>query len=263
MKESHSDLQFHEAANIFPLISGDEFDELVEDIRKHGLREPIKLFEGKILDGRNRYRACLMVQDAAKYETVKTDDPVAYVVSLNKHRRQLTPSQLSMVGARIKDYYATQAKERQGKRNDLKNIPANLPESVGDARDLAGKAVGVSGKSIDHASRVIEKGIPELAKAVDEGRMSVSTAALLATEPPEVQAEEIANPKRNRVYSTESGRPKNKSETNGKPVVKVAASSAMSFAQMAILQLERIDIQDPKRSDAFRKVEKWIERNEK
>ena len=164
------DLQFHDAANIFPLVSGDEFNELVDDIRKHGLREPIKLLDGKVLDGRNRYRACLLIPDAAKYETVQTDDPVAYVVSLNKHRRQLTPSQLSMVGGRIKEYYANQAKERMqaGKKSDPME---NLPQ--GTARDLAGKAVGVSGKSIDHATRVLEKGIPELAKAVDEGRMAV------------------------------------------------------------------------------------------
>lgn len=39
-----------------------------------------------------------------------------------------------------------QAKERQGKRNDLENIPENLPAcSTGDARDQAGKAFGVRG----------------------------------------------------------------------------------------------------------------------
>lgn len=260
------DLQFHEAANIFPLISGDEFDELVADIRQHGLREPIKLYDGKILDGRNRYRACLMVPDAAKFETVKTDDPVAYVVSLNKHRRQLTPTQLSMVGARIKEYYTNQAKERHEKLSGrpTKDKPMeNLPQVTGSARDLAGKAVGVSGKSIDYATKVLEKGTKELIKAVDEGRMAVSTAAILAAEPVEVQLQTLSNPKLNRVYKSDNGKPKVNSEYLGKPDVKVAASSAMSFAQMAILQLERIDKKDPKRSDAFRKVEKWIERNER
>ena len=52
----------------------------------------------------------------------------------------------------------------------------NLPP-CSKARDAAGKEFGVSGKSVDHATRVLEKGVPELIEAVDEGRIAVSTAA--------------------------------------------------------------------------------------
>jgi ParB-like chromosome segregation protein Spo0J len=93
------ELTFHPIAGIFPLMEGEEFDALVADIKAHGLREPIMLFRGKILDGRNRYRACIAAG-------VKIDphlqrnmmpsggtDPLAYVISANIHRRHLTAEQ--------------------------------------------------------------------------------------------------------------------------------------------------------------------------
>jgi hypothetical protein len=91
-----------------------------------------------------------------------------------------------MVGARARDVYDKQAKERQqegresGGRGNKKNLVANLPPSLdsGKARDRVAKTVGVSGKSIDYASKVLKNAIPEVVKAVDAGRMAVSTALL-------------------------------------------------------------------------------------
>lgn len=99
-------LAFHPLADIFPLMEGEEFDALVADIRANGLRENIVLYDGKILDGRNRYRACLAADVNPEFDDrVAGDswigDPAAYVISANIRRRHLTAEQKRELIARL------------------------------------------------------------------------------------------------------------------------------------------------------------------
>ena len=48
----------HPAAAVFPLIEGDEFDDLCDSIRSHGVQHPAVVRGTELLDGRNRMRAC-------------------------------------------------------------------------------------------------------------------------------------------------------------------------------------------------------------
>lgn len=263
-------MEFHSAANIFPLDE-EHIDELAEDIRLHGQEEKIKIFDGKIVDGRRRYTACAKAGIEPKYETIQTDDPVRYVLSLNLHRRHLTPSQRSMIGARAREWYDQQAKERQQRKP--KSVVANLPQQnsddTGKARDAVGKVVGVSGKSIDHATKVLNNAEPEVIQAVDEGRMAVSTAAILSSEEPEKQREEATQPKRNRTYQSVSnqhadeeddpeGEPEAKPEENGQIQVK---GKGITLANEAINSLSRIPKNDALRKRGFQLVTDWIRRN--
>src|SRR3982751_6115188 len=90
-------LDFHPLSAIFPLVEGIQFDELVADVKAFGLREPILIFEGKVLDGRNRYRACVAAGVEPTFVVYQGDDPIAYVISLNLRRRHLDESQRAMV----------------------------------------------------------------------------------------------------------------------------------------------------------------------
>ena len=92
----------HELANLLPMIDPARFSELREDIRRNGILEPIKLFEGRILDGRNHYKAareCGHQFSEADFENFVGSyaDAEAYVFSTNFLRRQLSAAQRNEV----------------------------------------------------------------------------------------------------------------------------------------------------------------------
>src|SRR6516225_7487753 len=88
----------HPLANMFPMIEGNAFEELKRDIAAQGILEPIRLYQGMILDGRNRYaaaKACghsFSVDDFIQWEGTLAEAE-AWVISTNMHRRQLTTKQ--------------------------------------------------------------------------------------------------------------------------------------------------------------------------
>jgi ParB-like nuclease domain len=98
-------LKFHPAASTFPMMKGAEFDALVADIKKHGLREPITVGKnGEIIDGRNRYRACLKAKVEPRFTVFKGGDPLTFVISANLHRRHLKAKEQRDVMAKYADW---------------------------------------------------------------------------------------------------------------------------------------------------------------
>jgi hypothetical protein len=94
-------IQAHPAANVFPLLEGEELAALTSDVKKNGLQQAIVTLDGLILDGRNRYRACRLAGVTPWFEEYAGDDPVGYVISANLVRRHLDESQRAMCGAKL------------------------------------------------------------------------------------------------------------------------------------------------------------------
>jgi ParB family chromosome partitioning protein len=181
--------EFHPLANAFPLLDedSDEFMELVKDIETNGLIHPIVMFEGKVLDGRNRSRAFdkinegRPVNDRLPHREIKFtgDDAAAYVWSINVVRRHLTPSQRAM---------AAQALESLGwggQPGNLNAVAGDVPNR--DTRARIAKRTGASVKSMDRAARVRREGVPKVAKAVEEGDLALATADRLVRKPKDEQ----------------------------------------------------------------------------
>jgi hypothetical protein len=206
IKQSFS-LSVNPAAELFPTMCESEFAGLKADIENYGQREPIVLFDGKILDGRNRYRACQELGIEPTVEEVQElADPTAYVLSANLHRRHLTESQRAMVAGRLKELYAPAAKERQrGARTRRKNVEANLPQdnAAGRARAIAAAAVNVSARTVEHACAVLAGGSQELVAAVEAGQVRVSKAARIVKTIPKAEQLSAAFSRRKRTPSKE------------------------------------------------------------
>jgi ParB-like chromosome segregation protein Spo0J len=91
-----SKLEPHPFSLILPSMTKEEGENLVADIRANGLLQPIVLYQGKILDGNNRWQVLQILKTAVGsfVEFVGTDAQAqAYVISANIHRRHLSSDQ--------------------------------------------------------------------------------------------------------------------------------------------------------------------------
>jgi ParB family chromosome partitioning protein len=174
------DLAFHPIADIFPLLEGEAFEALVDDIRQHGLREAIWLHsDGSVLDGRNRFRACQQANVEPSFRTWDGDDAslVSFVVSLNLHRRHLDASQRAMVAGKIATL------ERGANQHASIEAPSQT---------AAAELLNVSRPSVQRARQVIDSGAPELVQAVERGDVAVSAAVVLTELSQDEQVEVLA-----------------------------------------------------------------------
>jgi len=177
----------HPAADLFPLLSSTALEEFAADVKARGLLQPITLLDGLILDGRNRALACERAGIKPRFEEWSgTGSPIAWVLSVNLHRRHLDESQRAIVGARAMELFAADARARM-----LAGGPsANLRQ--GKSAQQAAALVNVSPRSVESASRILRDGAPELTHAVESGKVAVSTAATLALAPREEQRQIVA-----------------------------------------------------------------------
>ncbi len=156
---------WHEAANIFPLMDDAQLSQLAEGIKRDGLKEPIVLFEGKVLDGRNRVRACALAGVKPTFVTKKPVSPLVFVAQANLHRLHLTQGQKAGVAAKLLPRFQYEAQHRQkaagkygaeGGRGYKKEKPSTqkYAKGLGKAAQQAGAAFGVSASYVERAIKI-------------------------------------------------------------------------------------------------------------
>lgn len=159
--------ELHPLCTFFPRMTGAEFDALRDDIKENGLKNPIVIHDGMILDGGNRYKAC--VEAGVDPVFIKYDgaDIAAFVLSMNMHRRHLSQGQYAAIVSSMQNWEQSHPSIKLSK--DGCNV---APLST--VADRAAKS-GASTRTQQMADKVV-KADPDLAKKVAHGEMSLLKA---------------------------------------------------------------------------------------
>ena len=163
-----NEYQLHPLCTLFPRMTGQEFQSLADDIKANGQREPIILHEGMILDGGNRYRACLEAGVEPSFMEFGGENLVSYVLSANLHRRHMTPGQQAAIVASAQDWASAHGRGGDRKSNQSQAVDFDTVEK-------RAAASGVSGVTQMKADKVAKED-PELAKKVAQGEVSLPEA---------------------------------------------------------------------------------------
>lgn len=155
--------ELHPLCSLFPRMVGADFDELKADIGAHGLHQPIVLHDGMILDGGNRYRACLDVGIEPQFVAFDGAEIVAFVLSANLRRRHMTVGQQAAIVASAQDWANAQLAHRPKKGDQMITLADRAATS------------GASEITQRRADQVA-KASPQLARQVAHGEMSLLDA---------------------------------------------------------------------------------------
>lgn len=170
-------LELHPLCTLFPRLTEQEALALQDDIKANGLREPITLHNGMILDGGNRYRACLDAGVEPAFTDFDGTNIVSFVLSANLHRRHLTPGQQAAIVASAQDWAKAQTVGNPAFRAQSGNVTGLATVAARAAQS------GASDKTQRMADKVA-RADPSLAKAVAHGQVSLPNAVAQVSKKP-------------------------------------------------------------------------------
>ena len=182
-----------EFQSLIPPLTAEEYAGLEESILSEGCRDALVVWGDTLIDGHNRYEIC--TKHGIPFDTVEMDFPTRDDVKLWMMRNQLARRNLNdmqriSIVRKCEDSVRAKAKERQGARTDITDIPEKFPGSA-DSRDELGMMAGVSGKTYEHAVTVLEKAPAPIVEATMRDALSIN-AAYQVTKMELEQQEEVA-----------------------------------------------------------------------
>jgi site-specific DNA-methyltransferase (adenine-specific) len=174
----------HKFAELMPPMSAEDFNALRTDIEANGQQDDIVLYQGQILDGRNRHEVLAALKIKPRFTTFKGTDAEAVAFVRSRHtRRNMTTSQKAYAACNFHPHVEADAAKRKAANGGNKKAEvAKLPppadcqkDATGKARDIAGAAFGVSGRTVADALAVKAASLEFFAK-MGTGEMTLAQA---------------------------------------------------------------------------------------
>lgn len=234
-------LEAHVFARMFPMISDEELVDLAESIAGAGLLERIVIFQGQILDGRNRYRAIVealqrpLTEDELEVFAGDEEQALEYVKAKNLNRRHLTASQRAMLAA---EFAALKSGEQATPSiNQSGGVrPADRPGVLPTAK--IADAFGVSDRMVQKARTVRELGAPHIQQMVAQGELAVDKAAVVAKMP---------KAKQKKITTPEKAADAAKAAGKDHSFINYSKRSEVQLVETLAAIIEEIDDREPER----------------
>jgi hypothetical protein len=147
----------HPICLLMPSADEDELQSLTDDIRAHGLLDPIVLFEKRILDGRNRAAACESAGREPRYVEYEgtREEALMFVVSHNLKRRHLNKQAIADTLVEAEDFNLHYELGEPAAGSDIK-MSAQRSKTA-SSRELARAAGGAVSREMINATRKVKE----------------------------------------------------------------------------------------------------------
>jgi DNA modification methylase len=164
-----------EFKKLIPALTAEEFKQLEENILKDGIRDPLVLWNGYLIDGHNRYQ--IAFKHGLEYKTIDKEfedqsEVKEWMINNQFGRRNLSNYQRSVLALELESVFSKRAKEQQGQRNDIKPTLAES-KPIETRKELA-KVANVSHGTLDKVKKIQAVATPEVKAQLSTGEISIN-----------------------------------------------------------------------------------------
>lgn len=137
----------NEFRDLIPPLSDDERNQLEENILRDGIQDPLKVWQGTLIDGHNRYdiaQAHELPFTTVEMQFATRDDVKIWIIKNQFGRRNLSAYDRSLLALKLKPVIAAKAKEQQIRKPADSVLQNSAEQTAIDTRQEIAKAAGVS-----------------------------------------------------------------------------------------------------------------------